>query len=130
MDDFQMETLPAGRFFRSLLFKLTARFLNLVEIFAIFTILGFAPKIIELVMVASFISVSAVVGFFVPQGLGVNEVGIVQALKILGYTGALGILFGLIRRARMIFWAMFGVALHLAVTFYRRTNLGKSYVRK
>jgi len=128
-DDFQMETLPPARFFGSLFFKLCARFLNLVEIFAIFTILGITPEFIHLIMVASFISVSAVVGFYIPQGMGVNEIGIAGALTILGEAAALGFLFGLIRRARMIFWAMLGIGLHLVVAFYKKASLDWGLIR-
>jgi len=119
-DDFKMETLPPARFLGSLFFKLTGRFLNLIEIYAIFIILNISPGFIESVMVASFISVSAVIGFVIPQGMGVNEFGIASALSILGYAGILAGLFGAIRRARMIFWAMLGIGLHLAVAFFKK----------
>ena len=129
-EDFQIDTLPPGRFFRSLFFKMVARFLNLVEIFAIFIILGMNPGFMELVIVASFISTSAIIGFFIPQGMGVNEYGIATAMSILGYAFALGAIFGIIRRARMIFLAMFGIALHLAATFYKRVSLDWKFVKK
>jgi CDP-L-myo-inositol myo-inositolphosphotransferase len=129
-DDFKMETLPPARFLGSLFFKLCARFLNLLEIYAIFTILSIDPAFIELVMVASFISVSAVVGFVIPQGMGVNEFGIASALSILGYAAILGGLFGAIRRARMIFWAMLGVGLHFVVAFYKKKSLRWQLAKK
>ena len=122
--------MPPARFLGSLFFKLCARFLNLLEIYAIFTILSIDPAFIELVMVASFISVSAVVGFVIPQGMGVNEFGIASALSILGYAAILGGLFGAIRRARMIFWAMLGIGLHLAVAFYKKKSLRWQLAKK
>lgn len=88
-----------------------------------FMIFSLSPNFFDLTAVAGFISTSATIFFIIPQGLGVNELGISTALDILGYTAALGITFGLIRRARMIFWALFGVALHLAVSVVKKFTL-------
>lgn len=125
VEDFRSEPVSRARFFIALFFKFTGRVLNLVEIYAIFCLLGFQPHLIELVAVAGLLAASASLFVVIPQGIGVNEAGISTALSMLGYTVSLGLTFGLIRRARMIFWALFGVALHLTVAVYRKLALSK-----
>ncbi|GAB4252828.1 MAG: hypothetical protein Kow0027_17740 [Saprospiraceae bacterium] len=120
VEDFRNEPTPPGRFFLAFLFKFTGRVFNLLEIYAIFYLLGFHPSVIELVAVAGLIAASATLFVIIPQGIGVNEAGISTALDFLGYSTSLGLTFGLIRRARMIFWALFGIGMHLAVTMVRR----------
>jgi 1L-myo-inositol 1-phosphate cytidylyltransferase / CDP-L-myo-inositol myo-inositolphosphotransferase len=120
VEEYRSEPIPPARFFLAFSFKFLGRVFNLFEIYAIFYILGFEPGVIELIAVAGMIAISASVFFIIPQGLGVNEAGISTALAFLGYTASLGITFGLIRRARMIFWALFGMALHLAVSVVKK----------
>jgi CDP-L-myo-inositol myo-inositolphosphotransferase len=123
--EYRNDPMPVGRFFQAFFFKFLGRTFNLIELFAIFSILGFAPGFIDLVAVAGMVSTSATLFFVIPQGLGVNEAGISSALSFLGYTAALGLTFGLIRRARMIFWALMGVSLHLAVSIVKKLALNK-----
>ncbi len=126
VESYRSEPIPPGRFFLAFSFKFLGRVFNLFEIYAIFYILGFEPGIIELIAVAGMIAISASLFFIIPQGLGVNEAGISTALAFLGYTAALGITFGLIRRARMIFWALFGMAMHLAVSVVKKMALSRA----
>jgi uncharacterized membrane protein YbhN (UPF0104 family) len=100
----------------------------MVELLVIFSILGYSPSIIDLTAVAGMISTSATLFFIIPQGLGVNEIGISSALALLTYPASLGITFGLIRRARMIFWALFGLALHLGFSVVKRFSLSRARV--
>ncbi len=130
LDTFREERLPLSRFALAFTFKMMGRFLNLVELYVIFRILGFEPGLVELVTVAAMIALSATLFFVVPQGLGVNEAGISGALTLLGYPAPLGLTFGLIRRARMIFWALFGVALHLGSLLFRRLYPSKVLAEK
>ncbi|MEZ4959118.1 MAG: lysylphosphatidylglycerol synthase domain-containing protein [Saprospiraceae bacterium] len=125
VEEFRSDPISAGQFFQAFFFKFLGRSFNLVEILVIFSIFGLTPKVVDLVAVAGMISTSATLFFIIPQGLGVNEAGISSALSFLGYTAALGITFGLIRRARMIFWALFGVALHLAVSVVKKFALSR-----
>jgi CDP-L-myo-inositol myo-inositolphosphotransferase len=125
VEEFRNDPIPAKQFFQAFFFKFLGRSFNLVEILVIFTVFGLTPKVIDLVAVAGMISTSATLFFIIPQGLGVNEAGISSALSFLGYTAALGITFGLIRRARMIFWALFGVGLHLAVSVVKKFALSR-----
>lgn len=125
VEEYRSEPLPKGRFFLAFFYKFAGRGIYLVELFVIFSILGFSPRLIDLTAVAGMISTSATLFFIIPQGLGVNEIGISSALAFLGYSASLGITFGLIRRARMIFWALFGVGLHLAVSVMKRFSLSR-----
>ena len=68
------------------------------------------------------LSLSSTIFFVIPQGLGVSEGSSSWAFKILGLGGELGLIFGLIRRSRVIFWAILGVAIHLTVLLIRRAN--------
>ncbi len=63
--------------------------------------------------------VSVSLFFFIPQGLGVNEAGIVTAFSIVGYASAAGIAYGLIRRARMIIYSLVGLVVYLLGTLTR-----------
>ena len=49
------------------------------------------PKFADVILVQGMILASISVFFFIPQGLGVNEAGIVTALNIAGYTAAIGV---------------------------------------
>lgn len=126
VEDFRNEPTPPKRFFVALFFKFLGRVFNLIEIYAIFYLLGFEPSVLELVAVAGMIAASATLFVIIPQGLGVNEAGISTALDFLGYATSLALTFGLIRRARMIFWALFGIGLHLAVSMVRRFAFSRS----
>ncbi len=121
--EYRDDPVPAKMFFQAFFFKFLGRSFNLVEIYLMFMIFGLAPNVFDLTAVAGLIATSASLFFVIPQGLGVNELGISAALDLLGYTAALGITFGLIRRARMIFWALFGVALHLTVSVVKKFTL-------
>ena len=124
--DFRNEPTPPGRFFLAFTFKFMGRLFNLLELYAIFCLLGFDPSIIDLVAVAGLLAISASLFVVIPQGIGVNEAGISTALNFLGYSASLGLTFGLIRRARMIFWALFGIGLHLAVSMVKRFAFSES----
>lgn len=126
VEEFRNDPIPAKRFFLAFFFKFIGRAFNLVELFVMFSIFGINPNFIDLVAVAGMISMSATVFFVIPQGIGVNETGISIALGFLGYTAALGITFGLMRRARMIFWALFGVGLHLAVSVAKKFAVSRA----
>jgi uncharacterized membrane protein YbhN (UPF0104 family) len=64
-------------------------------------------------IVAAFIAASSLLINAIPQGLGVAEAGITGAFSLIGLAPHLGLTFGLIRRARIIFWALLGIALFL-----------------
>jgi 1L-myo-inositol 1-phosphate cytidylyltransferase len=122
LEEYRSEPIPTGRFFAATGWKFVSRVFSLVEMYAIFAILGYDPSMADIITIAGAIAVSASV-FFMPAGLGVNELGIASALTILGYPAALIISFSIVRRASVIFWALLGVALHATVMVAKRMGL-------
>ncbi len=125
VEEYRSEPIPAGRFFAATGWKFLSRIFSLVEMYAIFAILGYAPSMADIITIAGAIAVSASV-FFMPAGLGVNELGIASALTILGYPAALIISFSVVRRASVIFWALLGVALHATVTVAKKLAVSRA----
>ncbi|MEM1324176.1 MAG: lysylphosphatidylglycerol synthase domain-containing protein [Bacteroidota bacterium] len=122
LNEYRNEPLPFSRFIISFFFKMLGRALSLVEIYVIFILLGQEPHIAELITVVALLSLSSTIFFVIPQGLGVSEGSSSWAFQILGLGGELGLIFGLIRRSRVIFWAILGVAIHVTVLLIRRAN--------
>lgn len=125
LEEYRSEPIPTGRFFAATGWKFVSRIFSLVEMYAIFAILGYDPSMADIITIAGAIAVSASV-FFMPAGLGVNELGIASALTILGYPAALIISFSVVRRASVIFWALLGVALHATVMVAKRVALTRA----
>ncbi len=119
VEEYRSEPIPPARFFEAMGYKFISRIFSLVEMYVIFSLLGYDPAMGDVITIAGFIAVSASV-FFMPAGLGVNELGIASALTILGYPAALIISFSIVRRASVIFWALLGVALHATVTVAKK----------
>ncbi len=116
LKEYKDEPLPKPDFLSAVFWQLMGRTCNLIEIYAIYVLLGFSPGLADLILVSTFLSITGAVFFLIPQGLGVNEASISTAFSILGYATTLGLSFGLIRRARVVVWALLGVALHLWMT--------------
>jgi choline kinase/phosphatidylglycerophosphate synthase len=107
------QKLPKSTFASCLGYKLLGRVINLIEIYIIFRLLGIAITPGRMAIVAAFIAASSLLINAIPQGLGVAEAGITGAFSLIGLAPHLGLTFGLIRRARIIFWALLGIALFL-----------------
>lgn len=123
LKNYKSNPLDRATFLKALSFKLLGRGLNLLEFLMIFTLLSITPTLLELVTISAMLSLSGTLLFIVPQGIGVNEAGISGAFKLVGRSADLGLSFGLIRRARVLFWALLGVSLHLLyVLFKKRKN--------
>jgi choline kinase/uncharacterized membrane protein YbhN (UPF0104 family) len=125
LEEYRSEPIPTSRFFAATGWKFVSRIFSLVEMYAIFAILGYDPSMADIITIAGAIAVSASV-FFMPAGLGVNELGIASALTILGYPAALIISFSVVRRASVIFWALLGVALHATVMVAKRVAVSRA----
>ena len=125
LKDYRSNPLDKGTFLKALFLKLMGRGLNLMEFLMIFTLLGISPSLLELVTISAMLSLSGTLLFIVPQGIGVNEAGISGAFKLVGRSANLGLSFGLIRRARVLFWAVFGVSLHLLFVLFRKRKKRK-----
>jgi choline kinase/phosphatidylglycerophosphate synthase len=115
----QQQKLPKKSFAACLGYKLLGRVTNLVEIYLILRFLGIVitPGIISIV--AAFIAASSLLINVIPQGLGVAEAGVTGAFSLMGLAPPLGLTFGLIRRGRIIFWALVGIAVFLPFQLFR-----------
>ena len=120
LDQFRHERLSKRKFLMSFCFKMASRFLSMVEIYVIFKVFGMDPTFIEVLTVSGALFMSVSLGFFVPQGMGVNEYSMSYGFVLLGLDASLGLSGGLLRRARIIFWALFGVFLHLGSMLVNR----------
>ena len=123
LKEYKAEPLSTRAFLWASFWQLIGRALNMVEIYLIFWVLGFDPYFSEVVFVSCFLSISSAIFFMIPQNIGASEAGVSTAFVLLGYSATLGLTYGLIRRARVIFWALFGVSLHLgSVLWEKRKN--------
>jgi hypothetical protein len=104
--------LPARVFVRALGWNLLGRAGALVEIALILLALGEDVRPQAVVAITGILSVTGIVFFFVPNGLGVNEGATVFAFTLTGYGEGVGLAVGLVRRARQLLLALAGVALH------------------
>ena len=123
IEEFKSKPLAKGIFLKALSYKMLGRVFTLAEFTVIFLLLGITPDLLEIVTVVAMLALSGTFFFIIPQGLGVNEVGISGAFQLIGRPIDLGLGVGLIRRSRVLFWALFGITLHLAVLFYRNFYL-------
>ena len=112
------EKLTWNKLIKGVLFRLSGRCGKFLELYLIFITLGITPVFADAVLVEGLIMTSVSIFFFIPNGLGVNEVGIATALNITGYSAALGVVFGLVRRARMVIYALLGLAVYIMGKIY------------
>lgn len=126
VSDYRSNPLSKSIFLKALGFKMTGRIISVLELWIIFVLLNFSPSFIDLLTVMTMLTVSSSIMFIFPQGIGVHEASITGAFQILGYSTTLGLSFGLIRRARSLFWVIFGIALHLVVVFFYKKNTPSS----
>jgi len=122
VSDYRSNPIETTTFLKALGFKMLGRVLSIVELWIIFLLLNFSPNFLDLITVMTMLTVSSSVMFIFPQGIGVHEASITGAFKILGYSAAMGLSFGLIRRARSLFWVLFGIVLHLVVVLIYRNK--------
>lgn len=114
------EKLSFKDFLKSLVYRLLSRISNFAEIYLIFVFIGFDPTAAELIFATVIVGVSSILFFFIPSGLGINELSINGAVAVFGYNESIGMSIGLIRRARIIIWAVIGVLIHLAYIIYKK----------
>ena len=120
----RVENQLRKRFLLSLFYRTIGRILGVSEYFVILLLLGISPTPMLILAVITGISISASVFFMIPQGLGVNEAGVAGAFSTLGMDPAVGLAVGLIRRARIVFWALCGVSLYGLVFFIKKRVVG------
>ena len=113
------QKLPKSTFAACLGYKLLGRVINLTEIYLILRFLDIAVTPGRMAIIAAFIAASSLLINVIPQGLGVAEAGVTGAFSLIGLAPHLGLTFGLIRRGRIIFWALVGIALFLPFQLVR-----------
>ena len=86
-----------------------------VETWLILHVLGAPVGFAEVISFEAGLSLVRNLAFFAPAGLGVQDVGYMAFLGVLGLPGfaALGAAFVLLKRAKELFWIAFGYALFL-----------------
>jgi hypothetical protein len=69
------------------------------------------PDAAALLVLTGLTSLLGQVFFMIPQGLGVNEAGITGIMILMGWSPEVGMAMALLRRGRMVFWAIAGLGL-------------------
>jgi 1L-myo-inositol 1-phosphate cytidylyltransferase / CDP-L-myo-inositol myo-inositolphosphotransferase len=105
------QTLAPRIFARALIWNLVGRVWGLVEIVVLLYFLGQDIRGEAVLAIGTILSVSGIIFFFVPSGIGVSEGAAVLALTMTGYGEAVGLAVGLGRRLRLMLTASAGVAL-------------------
>ena len=98
-------------FYSSLLFELSARILQSLEIYLILKAFNAEVGIIDSILILAFSSLFSNLIFFTPMQLGSREGGLALAVDGLHLTGALGVYTGLITRLRELVWIAIGIML-------------------
>lgn len=123
--DYRLPPLGLKKFWLAFVCKMTGRCAKFLELYLIFIVLDMSPGFAEIMLVEALIMISVSLFFFVPQGMGVNETGIVTAFSIIGYPAPAAVVFGLIRRARMIFYTLTGLLVYLLARLRGLTRRGR-----
>jgi glycosyltransferase 2 family protein len=105
------QTLAPRIFARALVWNLMGRLWGLVEVVVLLYFLGQQIRPEAVLAIGTILSVSGIVFFFVPSGIGVSEGAAVLALTMTGYGEAVGLAVGLGRRLRLMLTASLGVGL-------------------
>jgi hypothetical protein len=100
-------------FLVALAFNVAGRLAGLLEVVALLHLLGVSVDAVHVVAVAAVLSATSILFFAIPQGIGVSEAGVAGAFLVLGLPVHVGVAFALLRRGRMVFWALVGLAVHL-----------------
>lgn len=104
--------LPARTVLAVLPFYLVSRALGVLEIGVLLRLLAGRFDVGEAGFFDGVLNAAGAISFFVPGALGAFEGTSVLLFRILGLGGPQGVVFGLVRRARMLLISVAGVALH------------------
>jgi 1L-myo-inositol 1-phosphate cytidylyltransferase len=88
------------------------RIFGLVEVYIILRVLGTGASVIQALFISTGVTLINTAFFFVPGHFGVMESGHVLILQSLGFTAALGLSLGVIRRIRKLAMAALGLLLY------------------
>lgn len=131
IEEFRHYRLAWPTLWLTMAYKMVGRGGKFLELYLIFLVLDIFPHFADVVLVEALLMASVSLFFFIPQGMGVNEAGIVTAFTILGYSAAAGVAYGLLRRARMLAYTLFGLMVYLLVALndFRKSRLEVQEVR-
>jgi len=116
----ESKKISTSRLWASLLLKLVARLTQFFEVFVILYALNLKTSVAGALLIETLITGTLVIFFIVPQGMGVNEMGVIGAFKLLGLPTPVAVSYGLVRRARVIGWAVIGTVTYLVVRLTRK----------
>ena len=84
-----------------------------------------AAQLSTLIVLAGFTGLLGQVFFMIPQGLGVNEIGITAVMMLMGTGETVGMALAILRRGRMVLWAIAGLGIFAAaqgISLARKLN--------
>ncbi len=111
MDEYSSSfyTLHKKKFLFCCLLNIMGLFLGAFEVYYILWVLNAQASYFTAYLVETFIIFINICSSFIPGSLGAAEGGIYLFLSSLGFSPEIGLSVGLIRRMRIIFWAIVGV---------------------
>ncbi|HEV2826881.1 MAG TPA: ABC transporter permease [Pyrinomonadaceae bacterium] len=98
-----------GVFFGMIACNLLGHVASVLEVYVTLRMLGYQPSVAQAYIIESLTKVINFVFAFVPGTIGVYEGGTGVILKSLGFTTAIGVTLGLVRKAGTIVWTSIGL---------------------
>ena len=84
---------------------------SVIEVYVTLRLLGFVPQVTAAYIIESLTKVINFAFGFVPGTIGVYETGNGIILRTLGYTAAIGVALGIVRKASIVFWTIIGLCI-------------------
>src|SRR5437763_6305036 len=98
-------------FFSMIGLDLTSHVTSVIEVYVTLRLLGFVPQVTAAYIIESLTKVINFAFGFVPGTIGVYETGNGIILRTLGYTAAIGVALGIVRKASIVFWTIIGLCI-------------------
>src|SRR5256885_2081326 len=98
-------------FFSMIGLDLISHVTSVVEVYVTLRLLWFVPQLTAAYIIESLTKVINFVFGFVPGTIGVYETGNGIILRTLGYTAAIGLALGIVRKASIVFWTIIGLCI-------------------
>src|SRR5882762_5354696 len=98
-------------FFSMIGLDLTSHATSVLEVYVTLKMLGFVPQVAAAYIIESLTKVINFAFGFVPGTIGVYETGNGIILRTLGYTAAIGVALGIVRKASIVFWTIIGLCI-------------------
>ncbi len=111
LDDFDFRTL-----INSLFLQLGSRLNTILEILLILFILEIQLNFLLVVIIIAFSSLSTVIFFFIPNGIGSNEFFLAKSTDVIGMSPEIGLTVAVFRRFRDLFFGTIGFIVHVTMT--------------